>query len=71
MCCCFVCVREMEAGIVQQFGKFHSVLEPGLNCICYPIQSVAARMSLKVQQLDVSCETKTKDNVFVHVVVSG
>lgn len=25
---------------------------------------------MRIQQLDVSCETKTKDNVFVHVVVS-
>lgn len=25
---------------------------------------------MRIQQLDVNCETKTKDNVFVHVVVS-
>jgi len=69
-CSCFVCIREMEAGIVQQFGKFNHVLEPGLNCICFPMQSVVATMSLKVQQLDVTCDTKTRDNVFVQCVVS-
>jgi hypothetical protein len=31
---------------------------------------VAGHVSLRVQQLDVSCETKTKDNVFVVIVVS-
>jgi regulator of protease activity HflC (stomatin/prohibitin superfamily) len=31
---------------------------------------VAGRLSLRVQQLDVICETKTKDNVFVQVGVA-
>ncbi|KAL1813290.1 hypothetical protein ACET3Z_023355 [Daucus carota] len=31
---------------------------------------VAGHLSLRVQQLDVKCETKTKDNVFVNVVAS-
>ena len=61
----------MEAGIVQQFGKFDKVLLPGLNCICWPISEVVSRLSLKVQQLDVNVDTKTKDNVFVQIVVSG
>lgn len=26
-------------------------------------------VSLRIQQIDVQCETKTKDNVFVNVVV--
>lgn len=32
--------------------------------------SVSGAVSLRIQQLDVACETKTKDNVFVNVVVS-
>lgn len=31
---------------------------------------VRGQVSMRIQQLDVNCETKTKDNVFVHVVVS-
>ncbi len=31
---------------------------------------MAGRLSLRVQQLDVICETKTKDNVFVQVGVA-
>ena len=34
------------------------------------IDYVAGVVNLRVQQLDVKVETKTEDNVFVHVVVS-
>ena len=34
------------------------------------IDQVVGRVSMRVQQLDVRVETKTKDNVFVFVVVS-
>ena len=36
----------------------------------WPIAQVAGVLSLRIQQLDVVCETKTKDNVFVQVAVS-
>jgi len=42
----------------------------GPSCIFWPLQSVVGRLSLRVQQLDVLCETKTKDNVFVQVGVA-
>ena len=31
---------------------------------------IAGVVSLRIQQLDVACETKTRDNVFVHILVS-
>ena len=34
------------------------------------IPSVAGTLSLKVQQLEVRCETKTLDNVFIEVIVA-
>lgn len=33
-------------------------------------EAVAGKLSLRVQQLDVRCDTKTKDNVFVRIIVS-
>ena len=33
-------------------------------------ERVAGKLSLRVQQLDVRVDTKTKDNVFVRIVVS-
>jgi regulator of protease activity HflC (stomatin/prohibitin superfamily) len=69
-CGCMVCVRTQEVGIVEDLGQFKQLLDPGLHFIMWPLQSVVGRMSLRIQQLDVVCETKTKDNVFVQVAVA-
>lgn len=69
-CCCFACIRTQEVGIVEDLGEYKKLLDPGLHCILWPLQSVVARLSLRIQQLDVFCGTKTKDNVFVNVAVS-
>ena len=69
-CCCLQCVRTSEVAIVEDLGQFKRLLDPGLHCITWPLQGIVGRLSLRVQQLDVYCETKTKDNVFVQVGVS-
>lgn len=63
-------VPERTARIVQRFGKFSRVLEPGIHILTPFVESVAGKMNLKIQQLDVRIETKTKDNVFVKLHVS-
>ncbi len=63
-------VRQQTAGIIERLGKFHRVAGAGLNFKIPIIDRVAGRLSLRIQQLDVRVETKTKDNVFVMVVVS-
>ncbi|KAK8484349.1 hypothetical protein V6N11_049623, partial [Hibiscus sabdariffa] len=64
-------VEQSTVAITETFGKFDDVLEPGCHCLpwCFGKQA-AGILSLRVQQLDVRCETKTKDNVFVNVVAS-
>ncbi|KAK8604396.1 hypothetical protein V6N13_099340 [Hibiscus sabdariffa] len=64
-------VDQSTVAIAETFGKFDDVLEPGFHCLpwCFGKKS-AGILSLRVQQLDVKCETKTKDNVFVNVVAS-
>ena len=48
---------------------FH--LLAGFNSVCCLLgQRSAGKVSLRVQQLDVACETKSRDNVFVQIVVS-
>mmetsp|Transcript_6494 Transcript_6494/g.13391 ORF Transcript_6494/g.13391 Transcript_6494/m.13391 type:complete len:278 (-) Transcript_6494:202-1035(-) len=66
---CVVCIQTSEVGIVERLGKFSRVLSPGINFLCCPVEIVADKMSMRVQQLDVMCETKTLDNVFVQVTV--
>jgi regulator of protease activity HflC (stomatin/prohibitin superfamily) len=63
-------VRQQTAAIVERFGKFKRTAGAGLNFKIPLIDRIAGRMSLRVQQLDVRVETKTKDNVFVFVIVS-
>mmetsp|Transcript_1115 Transcript_1115/g.1535 ORF Transcript_1115/g.1535 Transcript_1115/m.1535 type:complete len:283 (-) Transcript_1115:252-1100(-) len=69
-CCCFQCVRQQEVGVVEDLGQFKTLLNPGLHFILWPITNIVGRLSLRIQQLDVICETKTKDNVFVQVAVA-
>jgi regulator of protease activity HflC (stomatin/prohibitin superfamily) len=66
----FFTVKQQTAAIVERFGKFKRIAGAGLNFKIPLIDKVAGRISLRVQQLDVKVETKTKDNVFVVVMVS-
>ncbi|KAL0428409.1 UNVERIFIED_CONTAM: Hypersensitive-induced response protein-like protein 2 [Sesamum latifolium] len=64
-------VDQSTVAVKEHFGKFDEVLEPGCHCLPWCIgYQLAGSLSLRVQQLDVRCETKTKDNVFVTVVAS-
>jgi regulator of protease activity HflC (stomatin/prohibitin superfamily) len=69
-CLCLQCVRTQEVGIVEDLGQFKQLLDPGLHFLVWPLQTIVGKMSLRIQQLDVFCETKTKDNVFVQVAVA-
>ena len=66
----FFVVNQQTAAVVQNFGKFARVALPGLNVKIPLVETVAGRLNLRVTQLDVRVETKTEDNVFVHVIVA-
>jgi len=63
-------VRQQQNDIIERFGRFHRVADPGIHFRIPIVDRVAARMNLKVQQLDVSVETKSKDNVFVNMITA-
>jgi regulator of protease activity HflC (stomatin/prohibitin superfamily) len=69
-CCCFACIRTQEVAVVEDLGQFKQLLDPGLHVVCWPLVGIVGRLSLRIQQLDVVCETKTKDNVFVQIAVA-
>ena len=52
---------------MEHLGKFDRLIQPGCNNTCCCIEAVVGRVSLRIQQLSVQCETKTQDNVFVNV----
>lgn len=66
----FFVVKQQTIGIVERFGKFQRIAQPGLNLKIPLIDKVVSRVSMRVMQLDVTVETKTADDVFVHVQVS-
>jgi regulator of protease activity HflC (stomatin/prohibitin superfamily) len=66
----FLTVNTAEVAIITRFGKFLRVAEPGLNWKWPLIDSVAGRISLRVNQISLTMETKTKDNVFVTIPIS-
>jgi len=66
---CFT-INTSEVGVIERFGKFSHLSPPGLGCILLGIDDLVGRLSYRVQQLDVRCETKTLDNVFVEAVVT-
>src|SRR5690554_4420302 len=66
----FFIVKQQTAAIVERFGRFVSVRKSGLQLKIPIFDRVAGRINLRVQQLDVIVETKTKDDVFVKLKVS-
>ncbi len=63
-------VKQQTSAIVERFGKFNSIRNSGLQIKIPIIDRIAGRINLKIQQLDVIVETKTKDDVFVRLKIS-
>ena len=66
----FFTVDTAQVAIITRFGKFLRVAQPGLNWKWPFIDTVAGRVSLRVNQISLTMETKTKDNVFVTIPIS-
>ena len=66
----FFIINQQTAGVIERFGKFHSIRQSGLQLKIPIIDRIVGKLSLKIQQLDVIIETKTKDDVFVKLKVS-
>jgi len=63
-------VKQQTAYIIERFGKFRNIRSAGLQFKIPIIDRIASRLSLRIQQLDVVVETKTKDDVFVQLKIS-
>jgi len=66
----FFTVQTAEAAIIVRFGKFLRVASPGLNWKWPYIDALSGRVSLRVNQITLTMETKTRDNVFVTIPIS-
>ncbi|CAE7433073.1 HIRL2 [Symbiodinium natans] len=65
-CCCLSCIDTGSIGVVQKFGEYQGMQEPGCSCICFPCTTVQS-VSLAVNQQMCRSDCKTKDNVTVSV----
>ena len=63
-------VKQQTAAIVERFGRFLGIRQSGLHIKIPLVDRIAGRVSLRILQLDVIVETKTKDDVFVKLKVS-
>ena len=63
-------VKQQSAVVIERLGKFHKVSRPGLQFKIPLIDSIAGNINLRVRELPVEVETKTKDDVFVKIIVS-
>jgi len=66
----FFTVSTAQVAVITRFGKFLRVADPGLNWKSPFFDSVAGLVSLRVNQITLTMETKTKDNVFVTIPIS-
>ena len=52
---------------MENFGKYEDLLDPGLHCLPWPLKDIAGRLSLRIHQMEIVCETKTLDSVFCNI----
>jgi regulator of protease activity HflC (stomatin/prohibitin superfamily) len=66
----FVVTQQQNAKIIERLGKFRRVTQPGLSLKIPLIDRVVRTLELRIRYLEANLEMKTKDNVFVHIVVA-
>jgi len=65
-----IIVKERTHYVIQRLGKFQRMASPGFGLIIPFIDQKVGVINMRVQQLDVDVETKTHDDVFVHLRIS-
>ena len=63
-------VKQQTFAIVERFGRFNRVSGPGLHFRIPIVEVIAGRVSIRVNELNVKIRTKTKDNVFVDLLIA-
>ena len=63
-------IQQQKVAVIERFGKFKKLASAGLHTRIPFIDHIIGNVSLRIHQLDVHVETKTRDNVFVNIMVS-
>jgi regulator of protease activity HflC (stomatin/prohibitin superfamily) len=70
MSCCCVVTSTGTVKMVESCGKFDHIARPGLEFLIPCVHGVSGTISMRLQQMEIACEAKTKDNVFLTMRVS-
>ena len=62
-CCPLYAVQTSSVKIIETFGAFKTIARPGLNCLIPFVDNIATTVSMRLQQMEIACETKSRDNV--------
>ncbi len=65
----FFAVPQQELFVIERLGKFVRIAQPGLNFKIPFLEAIRGKMSLRVKEIDIPGDFKTKDNVFIKVMV--
>ncbi|UCG15703.1 MAG: SPFH domain-containing protein [Phycisphaerales bacterium] len=63
-------VNQQTRAIVERFGKYHAIAPPGLNFKVPIIDRISGRVTHRVRELEIKVESKTKDDVFVDLLIA-
>ncbi len=66
----FFTVEQQTKAVIERFGRCHKIAHPGLNFKIPMIDKVAGRITHRVRELEVKVESKTKDDVFVDLLIA-
>ncbi|MEP7221736.1 MAG: SPFH domain-containing protein [Novosphingobium sp.] len=66
----FYTVQTAQSAVITRFNKFLRTSGPGLGWKIPFIDKLEGRVSLRVEQIALTMETKTRDNVFVTIPIS-
>lgn len=66
----FFTVPQQRIAVIERFGKFNRIATAGLNIKIPFIEGIRSVVTTQIEQLDVTTNTKTLDNVTVEVVTS-
>lgn len=63
-------VEQQTRAIVERLGRFHKIAGPGLNFKLPVFDRIAGRVTHRVRELEINVESKTRDDVFVDVLIA-
>ncbi len=67
-CCCAV-IDQSTVGIVESWGKYDRIIQPGFHCLNCFAERIHSRPSLRLDTINIKIETVTKESLSVTIMV--